>query len=463
MSRLLARCTYDRLLTTLIFLTIALACALTPMQGDSWWQLRAGRDMWASRSVMLTDVYSHTSYGTFWLNHEWLAEVAYYAAYVVAGLPGVTLLAAALILGGWTLTWRLTEGPVRQAFFLVLLAVPPASTWWEPRPHAFSLLFIPLLVTLIARERLAWLPLLFVVWANAHGGVLLGYVLLLAGLAALVIARTGAWKRAAVTAAACALAMTATPLGPSFWTEIPRSLERIRLYAYDEWKRPELWDPVMAPFWILAALFAGAAIRFREEIARRVPAHAPVYACALLLLPMAIMAKRHVGPFLMIAVPAMSLLIPRREPSTGSAAPRQTLANLAIMATAVAIVAGTIVWAYSHRIPRLKWTPVPAPAIAALDRCPGNLYNRFDEGGELLWFVPSRAVFVDGRQDPFPAAFVLEHIGMERHGADYRPVFARHEIQCAYLPPFSPTAVALANDGWRTLYRDDRVVVLRSN
>ena len=73
--RFLDSCTFDRLLTALLFLTIALACALTPMQGDSWWQLRAGRDMWASGRVMLSDVYSHTSYGAFWLNHEWLAEV----------------------------------------------------------------------------------------------------------------------------------------------------------------------------------------------------------------------------------------------------------------------------------------------------------------------------------------------------------------------------------------------------
>lgn len=463
MSRLLARCTFDRLLTTLVFLTITLACALTPMQGDSWWQLRAGRDMWASGTVMLTDVYSYTSYGTFWLNHEWLAEVVYYAAYAVAGLPGVTLLAAALILAGWGLTWRLTEGSVRQAFFLTLLAVPAASTWWEPRPHAFSLLFIPLLVTLIARERVAWLPPMFVIWANCHGGVLLGFVLLIAGLAAHAIARPEAWKRAALTVAGCAAAMTATPLGLSFWTEIPRSLERIRLYTYDEWKRPELSDPFMMPFWIFAAVFAGAVVLYRGQIARRVAAHAPVYACALLLLPMAVMARRNISPFLMIAVPAMTYLLPRREPAAATAAPRRALANLAIMSTAMAIVAGTIISAYGRGIPRLKWTPVPPPAIAALDRCPGNLYNRFDEGGQLLWFAPSRQVFVDGRQDPFPAAFVLEHIGMERHGADYKPVFARHDIRCAYLPTFSPTAMALANDGWTTLYRDDRVVVLRNN
>jgi hypothetical protein len=52
-------CTYERFLATLLFLAIILACGLMPMQADSWWQLRAGRDMWLSQRV-LTDVYSHT-------------------------------------------------------------------------------------------------------------------------------------------------------------------------------------------------------------------------------------------------------------------------------------------------------------------------------------------------------------------------------------------------------------------
>ena len=151
--RFLDSFTFDRLLTTLLFLTVVLACALTPMQADTWWQLRAGRDMWATGRVMLADVYSHTSYGAFWLNHEWLAEVIYYGAYRAAGLPGVTLFAAALDRRGWSITWRLTRGPVRSAFLWTLAALVPSSMWWEPRPHAFSLLFIPATVFLVARGR----------------------------------------------------------------------------------------------------------------------------------------------------------------------------------------------------------------------------------------------------------------------------------------------------------------------
>ncbi len=57
------RWTLDALATTLFFLTIVLAASLSPMASDTWWQLRAGADMWASGRVLLTDTYSHTAAG----------------------------------------------------------------------------------------------------------------------------------------------------------------------------------------------------------------------------------------------------------------------------------------------------------------------------------------------------------------------------------------------------------------
>jgi hypothetical protein len=134
----LPRLTYRQTLGGLLILTVILAAGLSPMQADSWWQLRAGKDMWASGRVLLSDVYSHTAAGAFWPNHEWLAEVLYYAAYRVGGLPVVTLLAAALIACAWFIAWTLTSGPPAKAFGLTAVALIPASLWWEPRPHAFS-------------------------------------------------------------------------------------------------------------------------------------------------------------------------------------------------------------------------------------------------------------------------------------------------------------------------------------
>jgi hypothetical protein len=449
--------TFDRLLTALVFLAIVVACALTPMQTDTWWQLRAGRDMWLSRSVLLTDVYSHTAYGAFWPNHEWLAEVVFYGLYKLGGLPLLTLFATGLIVGGWTLSWRLSRAPVRERFLWVGLALIPSSLWWEPRPHAFSLLFIPATVFLIARRRPWWLPLVFVVWANCHGGVLLGFVLLGAGLGAQALLAPAAWRQPALVFLACMAAATVTPLGLSFWSEIPQSLARIRLYPLDEWLRPRLTDPRIVTFWILAAAFCYGLVRNRRRLRRLAPDEAAVYACALALLPMALSAIRSVGPFLMIAAPAMTFLLPARR-TPDRARVERPLLNVAVMGTAAVAVVVTIAWAYVNRIPKLRWAPVPQGALAALRDCPDNLYNRYDEGGYLLWFT-DRKVFMDGRQDPFPSALVLEHIRMETGSGDFAGVFSRYGIRCAYLPTVSPTAARLAAAGWTTMYRDADWVV----
>jgi hypothetical protein len=452
---------FDRLLTALVFLTIALACGLTPMQTDTWWQLRAGRDMWVSRSVLLTDVYSHTAYGSFWPNHEWLAEAIFYALFRAGGLPLLTLFATGLIVGGWVLSWRLARGPVRDRFIWVGLALIPSSLWWEPRPHAFSLLFIMTTVFLLARRRLWWLPLVFVVWANCHGGVLLGFVLLGAGLGVQTWLAPNTWRKAVLIFLACIAAATVTPLGLAFWSEIPKSLSRIHLYPLDEWRRPRVMDLRVLPFWIMAAAFCYGLGRNRHRLRRLAPDDATLSACALALLPMALSAIRNVGPFLMIAAPALTSLIRIRRQSDGALQVERHLLNAAVMTIAALAVVVTIAWAYVNRMARLRWAPVPPGALMALQQCPDNLYNRYDEGGYLLWFAPDRKVFMDGRQDPFPPALVLEHIRMETGSGDFREVFSRHNIHCAYLPAQSPTAARLAGAGWTTLYHDAAWVVLR--
>lgn len=457
--------TYESLLGALLFLAIILTCGLTPMQTDTWWQLRAGRDMWASGQVLLTDLYSHTAYGAFWLNHEWLAEVIFYGLYRLGGLALVTLFSAALIACGWMFTWRMSVGPSRPVFVLILLALVSSAGWWEPRPHAFSLLFIPWMLFLLQRQKSVWLPLLFLVWANCHGGVLLGFALLGIALTAWTFVRPSEWRRSVLLMVGCALGMTATPLGIHFWTEIPRSLSRISLYTLDEWARPEFSDYTLVPFWVIALVYVVMLGRNRSRLRSVAPAEAILHACSLALLVGSLQAVRNVGPFLMIGVPALTQLwvAANRTPTAETrGTPDRRVANLLIVSLAGVAIFLTLRVAYQQEWARLKWTPAPQAAFSALESCPDNLYNRYDEGGMLLWFAPQRRVFLDGRQDPFPARLVLEHIEMETGKRGYKETFARHDIRCAFLPLISPVASQLLTDGWTPLYRDSRWVVLRN-
>jgi len=451
--------TFDRLILALVFLTIALACGLTPMHTDSWWQLRAGRDMWQTHSVLLTDVYSHTAYGAPWLNHEWLAELAYYVMFRMGGLPLVTLFAASLIVSAWALSWHLGSGPARERAIWIGLSVISSSFWWQPRPHAFSLLFVVTTVTLITTWRVWWLPLVFLVWANCHGGVLLGFVFLGAGLGAQTLLAPQKFRTSLLVVLACIAATTMTPLGLSFWVEIPKSLARIRLYPFDEWRRPRLNAPNLLPFWVIAAAFCYGLLRQGRRLRRVAPGEATLYACGLAMLPLAISAIRNVGPFLMVAAPAMTTLLPM--PQRPARAPRreQPYLNAAIIFIAAGAVAATLAWAYANRIPKLRWDPIPQGAIAALRQCPDNLYNRYDQGGYLLWFVPERRVYLDGRQDPYPPPRILQQIRLENGSGAYPEAFSRYDIHCAYLPTGSPTVAQLDRAGWTVTYRDADWVV----
>jgi hypothetical protein len=464
-------CTLDRLALVLFFLTIVLAAALSPMASDTWWQLRAGADMWASGRVLLTDTYSHTAYGTFWPNHEWLAQVIFYGLYKVGGLPLLSLFAAAVIVGAWAVTWRLADGPVLQRFLVLLPALVPASEHWAPRPHAFSLLFLPLAVLLVTKRRYFWLVPLFWLWANCHGGVLLGLVVVAAALAAAVFHEPKELTRIGLAFTGCLAAVTMTPLGVSFWVEIPKSLSRIRQYPLDEWLAPRLTELPLAPFWVIAAVFCGlivmrvsgtfSASASTEKVPDTPLSRDLAILClpALVMLPLALSAVRNVGPFLMLAAPAVSSLMPRVTALTDRRRQNRPVLNLALMGFACLAAAIMIAAAYRLQIPHLQWTPLPKASLAALEGCPDNLYNRYDEGGYLIWFQPTRRVFLDGRQDPFQPGLVLDQIRIETSG-DYASTFSRHGIRCAYLPVTSPIVARLSASGWSTRFRDSAWVVL---
>ncbi len=91
--------------------------------------------------------------------------------------------------------------------------------------------------------------------------------------------------------------------------------------------------------------------------------------------------------------------------------------------------------------------------------CRPPLYNTYPDGGPLIWFVPEQRVFIDSRQDQYPIALIQDASRVEATG-DYRELFERWGINCAALPPRSPTVAALNRDGWHQRYRDTFWVVL---
>jgi len=133
--------------------------------------------------------------------------------------------------------------------------------------------------------------------------------------------------------------------------------------------------------------------------------------------------------------------------------------NAAITVVAGVLACGTVVYAYAKPNDHLRWAPLPEASLTALRACRGNLYNRYDEGGYLIWFAPDHKVFLDGRQDPYPVDLVKEQVRVETTG-DHESVFDRYDIHCAYMPADSVVSGRLVRAGWTILFRDESWVVL---
>jgi hypothetical protein len=465
--------TFGGMAIALLFVALAFRALLMPAQNDTFWNLRDGAEILRTGHVPRVDTYSFTAAGAPYTDHEWLSQAILAAGHRLAGMPGVELVAAAAVLGALALVYRMTIGPPITRFVLLAPALSVASCVWVLRPQVFSLLAVSLLVWLVVRQRWRWLPPLFLVWANLHGGVVLGGLTLVAAFGvALVrwrlVGDDGDRRRLRALAVAVplsGLATLVTPLGARMIPYILLTERRSRAIQISEWAATLPVDVLGVAFWILALAFVLIVARRRRALATAEWGDWALLGICAVLLPVAVQSQRNMAPFLMFAAPAASRLLgpafrfrlPGRPRPPSPDHPRF---NLALAGGGTVLAAAAIGLAWAAPIDRLEWRPIPPRALAALRACPGPLYNHYDDGGFLIWFAPERPVFVDSRQDPYPLDLLLEHEAVERRQRSYRPLFARYGIRCAFLPKESPTVKALAADGWATRFLGRRYAVL---
>jgi hypothetical protein len=459
---------FNGLMVGLLFTAVVLTACLMPAQSDTYWHLRAGHDLWHTHHVPLVETYSYTATGRFWPNHEWLWQAMSYALYRAGGMALLAAGAAAIVTSAFVLAYRMSVGATATRFVLMVAGVPISASVWALRPQIVSLALLALLVTLLVRERYRWLPLLFLLWANVHGAVVLGVAVLGAAAALAVVtavrSHDAADKRRAITLAAmvpvAALLTAATPLGTRLWSFIVESIGRSQKTVIVEWMPAYPNGPVEIGFWVLALAFV--VLLWRRWRTLTTWSDRVSVLAAVVVLPLAIRAVRNIPPFLLLAVPAASRLLgpdfklARKTAAPSAEHPRLNLALLGGLALFGVAIVG-VAWAVP--LPMLGWQPLSPGVVAAVRACKPPLYNRYNEGGYLIWFVPQKPVFIDSRQDPYPFEFVHDAVLNDGH-ATVDETFARWGIQCALLPTDSQTIARLRAKGWRPSFSDQKLAVL---
>lgn len=417
------------------------AASLTVADPDLWWHLRVGADIWAERRVPRVDPYSFLSGGVPWVNHEWLAEAILAGAWRIGGEPGLVLLKVAVAAAlTYLVGRRLRRGgasrlPAALVAVTGLIAMLPAMG--SLRPQIFSVLFVVVLLLLLdgsrpGSRRRWWVPVLVALWANLHGGVLLGALLAISWLAIEAISSHGGppelhtpggdgsadrppgetqalparWRArvaAARLAAATLAALGVNPYGPALALFLVRaSMPRPELA---EWQSLSLgWFDGLSYVACLAA--AGLAM----GAGRRAPSW-PARACLVTLAVLPLVARRH-HPFFVAAtlvlaapaaVPAAGEWVARRWPGALRTTRPDRRWHRAIVG-AMVLEAAVLAIASVPRMRCIRVDPdaYPARAVEIVRRAgvEGDMAVLFDWGGYALWRLGPRVrVSIDPRRE----------------------------------------------------------------
>ena len=415
---------------------------------DTYWHLASGQWMLDHREILRADIFSSTVRGQPYSLGEWLGEVLQALAFDAGGWAGLAIFRAVLVWVGAFFVARLarrTGAPLVSALLVVIWAIVVFKTRWTDRPALFSFILFPVVLDLLytaragSRRALLAIPPLILLWANLHGGYAVGIALVFAFAVEAVIRRQPARASFAVALIACIALSFLDPETFGVAGAAGHALAPPRFIA--EEAPPDVLEPsgfVFAAF-VLATL--GIALLDGGGLLD-----------ALVLLPLlwlALSAQRHLVFFVFAATPfvaagaarAYARLLPRARTVRPLPAP-------AAAALALLLSSGALVSAIGAPVAPDE-RAYPAAAVAALKTGSGTLLNEYDWGGYLIYRVPERPVFVDGRLFPFSPGVLRDYRDAVELRQSWRDVLVKYDVREVLLRPAKPLAVVLREDGWR--------------
>src|SRR5689334_13576174 len=100
----------------------AFGAALTPAaDGDLYWHLAAGREMWRTHALLTTDPFSVSAAGKPWPDVHWLFQLALYGVHSLGGLTALVLVKGLLVAVGALILLGAVERRARPLFVLALV------------------------------------------------------------------------------------------------------------------------------------------------------------------------------------------------------------------------------------------------------------------------------------------------------------------------------------------------------
>jgi hypothetical protein len=470
---------------------------------DFGWHLKTGQ-LILSSGIPKTDPFSYTMPSFPYVDHAWAGDALIAALYPIIKIPGlalafsiltvITLLISADNLstkGDWLANFPLNiilifSVPLMLSFFLIRTQV---ATW---------LLFALLVKTLFKPE--SWkkyrmfVPFLFLAWANLHGGFSSGLVVM-----ALVIAIRALKERKVNTPDLIIFSLSAAatlfnPYGFGLWREIWLTLTSSLLRGnISEW-RP-FFPPDLYIIWVLPiSLFT--LIKFRkhhslEEIV--------VY---FVLLIQGFISVKNLPLWLTLVIFTGTrgikyVHLEAKKHKYGEERFKKIYKAAWMVAVAVLILHGGLIVKSGLRLSESNFYPKNAVDFIRKNPTGGQIFSVYDWGGYLIWKLPEKKTYIDGRMAVWhwgapggeEGNVLKTFLEIAKGSTSYKTAFDKYNINTVLIPATSPKISmdkfenifrnflagfgikkndfdiyeTLKNDGWKEVYKDSVAVLYQRN
>ena len=180
-----------KLVAAFFFIAVTIYFMSPIMDPDFPWHIKTGEYIYQHREIPKTDPFSIASTGSstekFLLSQYWLAQVIFYLIFSTIGPLGIIMLRSLIFTGIIAILWfSMKEAPLLLKACVLYFTATLFLVYLSDRPQLFTFLLAAVVVVILENYRkttsvkwLALLPAVMLFWANAHGGFILGDVLII--------------------------------------------------------------------------------------------------------------------------------------------------------------------------------------------------------------------------------------------------------------------------------------------
>lgn len=473
------------------FILVFLSSLYRPYDADLGWHLKYGEYFFKTGQILRDNIFSTEMVDYKWVNHSWATDLLTYAVYNGLGFFGISLLGATVL----TLTFyffskasKLDLWEKALIFPLILYFVQPVSTV-SFRGQLLTVLFLGVLFYLLTlyegnpksfahkdnlKPKVLFLVVpLFLIWANFHGGFLIGLAFLtgfiiLSFLTDLLESGIKSWKETLVkynnpifVLLGSILVTLINPWGYGIFLEAYKHSVDPNLRLVKEWLP---FEDLSAPWWNhyiagILVFFGTVFYFFNGVIKEKLPNLGLTYG----LLFASVWVRRHAWPFYYLSMDSIKPIAEFFKPESDKTV---KITSIVILTLSIAITT-YIKWPI-QKYPQMDWQiycseyngcSSQAAQYLINNKLTDNLFTIYNWGGWLIWNYPQIKPTVDGRM----------HLWRDEKGYSGFEYFYQFEQDLenidkgswdvAFVPPnknvYQRLEKLMKEGKWRRVYRDE--------